>query len=127
MKFDRHQALIRLALAFFLLMSGHLQAQDKKVILTPWTTDDIINQETAYDFNLSPDGQKVVWVKSIPDKEKDTRLSHLFLSLTGKEQTGQSIQLTRGNKSRKPAALVPQRSVNCLYFRASRRGGRSAS
>jgi len=99
MKFDRHQALIRLALAFFLLMSGHLQAQDKKVILTPWTTDDIINQETAYDFNLSPDGQKVVWVKSIPDKEKDTRLSHLFLSLTGKEQTGQSIQLTRGNKS----------------------------
>jgi hypothetical protein len=78
MKFNRHQALIRLALAFFLLISGHLQAQEKKVILTPWTIDDIINQETAYDFNLSPDGQKVVWVKSIPDKEKDTRVLIFF-------------------------------------------------
>src|SRR5262249_29701521 len=42
---------------------------------------------------LSPDGKCAVWVKSIPDKDKNEHVGHLFRAgLAG----GREVQLTRG-------------------------------
>jgi dipeptidyl aminopeptidase/acylaminoacyl peptidase len=62
--------------------------------LDPWTAEDIVFAETANQFKISPDGKWLVWVKSTGDKDKDARVSNLFLSsLTEKRE----IQLTRGS------------------------------
>jgi dipeptidyl aminopeptidase/acylaminoacyl peptidase len=58
-----------------------------------WKPEDVIFQELASEFLISPDNKWVVWVKSTGDKEKDERVSNLYLSsLTGKKE----IELTRG-------------------------------
>ncbi|HWQ33125.1 MAG TPA: prolyl oligopeptidase family serine peptidase [Blastocatellia bacterium] len=58
-----------------------------------WQPDDIINAETAGQFDISPDGRQAVWVKTTSDREKDGRVSNLMLSsLTEKRE----IELTRG-------------------------------
>ena len=59
----------------------------------PWKPEDFVYGETAAQFRVSPDGKWVVWVKSTADKDKDARVSNLFLSsMTDKTE----IQLTRG-------------------------------
>lgn len=59
----------------------------------PWAPEDMINSETASGFAISPDGKWIVWSKSVTNKEKDGRVSNLFLSsLADKKE----IQLTRG-------------------------------
>lgn len=61
-----------------------------------WTIDDLIMSESASQFEISPDGRWVVWVKTVGDKEKNERVSHLMLSsLTEKKE----IQLTRGQSN----------------------------
>jgi dipeptidyl aminopeptidase/acylaminoacyl peptidase len=58
-----------------------------------WKPEDIVYAESAGQFRVSPDGKWAVWVKSTADKEKDLRVSNLYLtSLTEKKE----IQLTRG-------------------------------
>jgi dipeptidyl aminopeptidase/acylaminoacyl peptidase len=60
---------------------------------TPWKPEDFVYTEGAGQFRISPDGKWTVWVKSTTDKEKDGRISNLYLSsLTTKKE----IQLTRG-------------------------------
>ncbi len=60
---------------------------------TPWKPEDVVLTEAASQFRVSPDGKWAVWVKSVADKEKDSRPTNLFLSsLTEKKE----IQLTRG-------------------------------
>jgi dipeptidyl aminopeptidase/acylaminoacyl peptidase len=62
----------------------------------PWKAEDIIFQETAAEFRISPDGKWAVWVKNTGDKEKDERVSNLYLSsLTEKKE----IELTRGTNT----------------------------
>ena len=57
-----------------------------------WTPEDVIFQELVSEFLISPDNKWVVWVKSTGDKEKDERVSNLYLSsLTEKKE----IELTR--------------------------------
>jgi dipeptidyl aminopeptidase/acylaminoacyl peptidase len=59
----------------------------------PWKPEDFIYNETAVQYRISPDAKWLVWVKSTSDKEKDARVSNLFLSsLTENHE----IQLTRG-------------------------------
>ena len=36
--------------------------------ITPWTVDDTLMAESARSFEVSPNGQQVVWVKSQMDK-----------------------------------------------------------
>ena len=62
----------------------------------PWKPEDFIYAETATQFRVSPDGKWVVWVKSTADKDKDGRVSNLFLSST-RDKT--EIELTRGAHS----------------------------
>ena len=67
----------------------------------PWTPEDLVNYESASEFNFSPDGKSVVWVKRRPSKEKDAFVRDLYL--TRLEQTDKTtyktIQLTRGDDS----------------------------
>jgi len=67
---------------------------------TQWTVDDFVAPELAAEFHISPDGQWVVWAKTVPDAEKDERVSQLYLtSLKEKKE----IQLTRSrNKDESP-------------------------
>ena len=62
----------------------------------PWKPEDIIYAERANQFQISPDGKWLVWVKSTGDKEKDATVANLYLSsLTENKE----IQLTRGSDS----------------------------
>ena len=62
----------------------------------PWTPEDIIYAESANQYRISPDGKWLVWAKSTGDKEKDARVSNLFLSSMNENR---EIQLTRGTDS----------------------------
>ncbi len=59
----------------------------------PWKPEDFIYSETAAQYRIAPDGKWLVWVKSAGDKEKDSRVSNLFLSSLTESR---EIQLTRG-------------------------------
>src|SRR5271154_679956 len=63
--------------------------------IEPWKPEDIIYAESAQpQTRISPDAKWLVWVKSTGDKDKDARVSNLFLSsLTENHET----QLTRGS------------------------------
>ena len=67
---------------------------------TEWTAEDAIAPERAEQFRISPDSRWVVWVKDLPDADKDEMVSNIFLSsLTEKKE----VQLTRGpNKDTGP-------------------------
>ena len=73
-----------------------VRADDEKAAAKPepWKSEDVIFQEFAGQFRISPDAKWLVWVKSTADKEKDARVSNLFLTnLTDNKE----IQLTRGS------------------------------
>lgn len=57
-----------------------------------WTPEDMVNFASADQFRISPDGKWVLWVKTVPDTEKDRRDTLLMLSsMVGTQE----IQLTR--------------------------------
>jgi dipeptidyl aminopeptidase/acylaminoacyl peptidase len=58
-----------------------------------WTADDVVYQEDGGQFRISPDGRFALWVKGTADKEKDLRVSNLYLSNLN---DGKEVQLTRG-------------------------------
>jgi dipeptidyl aminopeptidase/acylaminoacyl peptidase len=79
-----------------LCAAGAGQDADKKPPATkksPWTPEDVVYQEVANQFAISPDGKSAVWVKDTPDKEKDERVSNLYMSNLS---DGKQVQLTRG-------------------------------
>ena len=58
-----------------------------------WTADDMVMSEQASSVQISPDCGWIVWIKSVPNKEKDKNTSNLILaSLKEKKE----IQLTPG-------------------------------
>jgi dipeptidyl aminopeptidase/acylaminoacyl peptidase len=69
----------------------------QEAVKSPWNVEDVILQETASDFEISPDGAWAVWVKTVADKDKDARIRHIFL--TSLQKDGETVQLTRGNES----------------------------
>ncbi len=81
------------------LPGGRLSAADESKTpakTSPWKPEDVVYAETISDFSLSPDTRSAVWIRGEGDKEKDERVSNLFLtSLAG----DRSVQLTRGNSS----------------------------
>ncbi len=60
----------------------------------PWKAEDVIFQEFVTQMRISPDGKWLVWVKSTGDKEKDARVSNLYLSSLTEDK---EIALTRGS------------------------------
>jgi dipeptidyl aminopeptidase/acylaminoacyl peptidase len=70
----------------------------------PWKAEDEIFQEYAGQLRISPDAKWLVWVKSTADKEKDARVSNLYLSsLTDNKE----IALTRGTDNNFGARWSP--------------------
>jgi dipeptidyl aminopeptidase/acylaminoacyl peptidase len=101
-----HLFRIRLPLVVLLLatLAAPLRAafddKDKKDAATPntakkspWTPEDIVYQEDASQFEISPEGRAALWVKSTADKDKDERVSNLYISNLS---DGKQVQLTRG-------------------------------
>ncbi|MBC7360883.1 MAG: prolyl oligopeptidase family serine peptidase [Candidatus Aminicenantes bacterium] len=111
------KSMVFLGLILVLFFTGILWSQEKKSQNSSWTVDDVINQERASDFQISPDGTKVVWVKNVPDKEKDGRISHLFLSYFNRN--GETVQLTRGSSSESRPKWSP--SGNLIAFLSNRK------
>jgi len=64
--------------------------------VTPWTPEDILSAEYAFQWKISPDGKWAVWVKQQMDKEKNGRISNLFLTNL---ETKKEVQLTRGTEN----------------------------
>jgi dipeptidyl aminopeptidase/acylaminoacyl peptidase/formylglycine-generating enzyme required for sulfatase activity len=86
------------ASAIFLIAGSLLAADENESSpkTSPWKPEDVVYVETINDFSLSPDGRSVVWIKGEGDKEKDERVSNLFLTSLADDRT---VQLTRGNYS----------------------------
>ncbi len=84
-----------------------LRADDEKKSppkIEPWTAEDIINTETIPQFRISPDGKWLAFTKLESDKEKDARISNIFLSSTTENR---EIQLTRGADTNSSFAWSP--------------------
>jgi len=59
----------------------------------PWKPEDFVYVESSGAFRISPDSHWVAWIKTEGNKEKDKRISNLFLSSLTEDR---EIQLTRG-------------------------------
>ena len=83
-----------LMLLILFLFSITLSAAEKNVVDSKsWTIDDVLKQQSARSFDISPHGKWVVWVKSSPNKKENKQITDLFLtSLVDSTQ----VQLTRG-------------------------------
>ncbi|HUJ30233.1 MAG TPA: prolyl oligopeptidase family serine peptidase [Candidatus Acidoferrum sp.] len=57
-----------------------------------WTPEDMVFFDVADQFRISPDGKWALWVKTVPDKKKDSRATQLMLSSM---VDSAEIQLTR--------------------------------
>src|SRR4030042_4043206 len=91
---------LRFAGVFLILLAVLTLAEDTPkpgaAGISPWTPDDILSAENASQWKISPDGKWAVWVKSQMDKEKNGRVSNLFLTNL---ETKEEVQLTRGNET----------------------------
>ncbi|NOX36093.1 MAG: prolyl oligopeptidase family serine peptidase [Calditrichaeota bacterium] len=68
-----------------------------------WTVKHVLQQESITEITISPDGQKLVWVKRYPDFEKDRYLTDLFLTLlSSPKKAPEIVQLTRTGNNRSP-------------------------
>lgn len=94
----RQFALFRLFIALFLCVSSVFAAEEGKTLskTSPWKPEDIVFAESISDFSLSPGARSVAWIKSEGDKEKDERISNLFLTSLTEDRT---LQLTRGSNT----------------------------
>jgi len=82
---------------------------------TSWGVQDFVAPEKADDFRISPDSQWVVWIKTVPDADKDESVSHLYLSSLREKN---EIQLTRGaSKDESPRWSPDGRQVAFLSDR----------
>jgi len=92
------------ALALGFAAAGPEQPAARGSAQKAWTADDLILAESASDWDISPDGRRAVWVKTHMDKEKNGRVSNLFLTdLETKKET----PLTQGSETHSQPAFSP--------------------
>ena len=85
---------LNILIALILFYAGLNYSQTlKKDDPKSWTIDDILDQERAGSFDISPDGKQVLWVNSKMDKAENKSISNVFLSSLTEEKT---IQMTPG-------------------------------
>jgi len=83
-------------LAAAVLSAGQERDKRESPEKSAWTVEDIVMAESAGEFEISPDAGRAVWVKSRMDREKDRRVSNVFLTIL---ETKKEIQLTRGTET----------------------------
>src|SRR5215470_10671144 len=94
--FPMRRSFLTLALSACLLFPlPALSADDSPNHKEPWKPEDVVYAELALQMRISPNAEYLVWVKSTGDKEKDARVSNLFL--TGLAGSGKTLELTRGS------------------------------
>ena len=69
-----------------------------------WNIDDVLKQEYASSFDISPDGNWVIWIKRSPNEKKNKLVGHIYKTSL-KDST--EIQLTRGKNSSKNPKWSP--------------------
>lgn len=92
----RYFRMIDVLISHLLILTTFLLAEVKANDPKAWSIDDVLNQESASSFDISPCGKWVVWVKSSPDKEENKNIANLWLSALRDSTT---IQLTRGKQN----------------------------
>ncbi|MEM9324107.1 MAG: prolyl oligopeptidase family serine peptidase [Bacteroidota bacterium] len=99
-----------------LLVSTALDAQNGK-----WSPKDLIQQESASDFDIAPNNQSVVWVKRRPSKSKDRFISDLYLTRLDLPDgdSFKSIRLTRTEDSDRNPRFSKDGTI--IYFLSSRK------
>jgi len=82
-----------------------------------WTVDDVVSRaEEAVGMRIAPDGKHAVWIKRVPDKEKNEMIGHLMRSsLTDVAD----VQLTRGQYFRR-ASHNGRRTASASHFFSAR-------
>ncbi len=81
-------AAVLLLVGLVSLLTAENQEDPKK-----WTVNDVLKQESSENFNVSPDGKWVVWVKTRPCKKENRNVGDIYLtSLVDSTE----VQLTRG-------------------------------
>jgi dipeptidyl aminopeptidase/acylaminoacyl peptidase len=93
----KHFCVFAFLLATTTILSPILSADKPKASASKtssWKSEDVIFQESINDFALSPDAHSVVWIKGEGDKEKDVRISNLYLTSLADDR---AVQLTRGS------------------------------
>lgn len=87
-----------------------------------WTVDDLILEERASGWHLSPDGRLAVWTKSVVERKDDgeeVRVSHLWLT---RLSDNVAVPLTRGTDSASAPAFSPDGSTIAFIFERPRPG-----
>ncbi|MCD6117325.1 prolyl oligopeptidase family serine peptidase [bacterium] len=94
---------ILLFAVFFAVKKSSAKTNPKK-----WTIDDVLKQESARSFYPSSDGEKVVWVKQVPEKELNQFAGDIYLTFI---KSGKEVRLTRGKTNDYSPQLSPNGSV----------------
>ncbi len=69
-----------------------------------WTIEDILQEQSAEQFDISPDGNWCVCIKNVPDKEKDAWAQNIILSSLKEKK---EIELTRGTENHRAPRWSP--------------------
>lgn len=102
MSFHAFRPALRVAAAILMLCAA--RPAPAKPATQPWKPEDVLFAENAGEFRISADSKWLAWIKSEGDKEKDARVSNLFLSSLTENR---EIQLTRGTDATRSPRWSP--------------------